>query len=216
MAKDIIFDVDARDRLKRGVDALANAVKVTLGPKGRNVVIDRKFGSPVITKDGVSVAKEIELEDPIENMGDVPALFLHYEKAIGVPLDYDALAFQTVAFLCEAYYGPLFGMHDTARGGDWVESVFQVAVIARRAMEALAEIIGLELDTLTLPEQLEATPYEDLALGKLITDLERLPEFEALHGWQRNILVSVPHYLRNQPESGDRHQGGVVPGRPLL
>src|SRR5215207_486091 len=69
MAKKIQYSVDARDGLKRGVDKLAEAVKVTLGPKGRNVVIDRKFGSPVITKDGVTVAKEIELEDPIENMG---------------------------------------------------------------------------------------------------------------------------------------------------
>ena len=69
MAKDIKFDIEARDALKRGVDALANAVKVTLGPQGRNVVIDKKFGGPTITKDGVSVAKEIELEDTIENMG---------------------------------------------------------------------------------------------------------------------------------------------------
>jgi len=69
MAKDIQFSVSAREGLKRGVDALANAVKVTLGPKGRNVVIDKKFGAPNITKDGVSVAKEIELSDPIENMG---------------------------------------------------------------------------------------------------------------------------------------------------
>tara|TARA_B110000971_G_scaffold131129_1_gene134180 strand:+ start:6258 stop:7892 length:1635 start_codon:yes stop_codon:yes gene_type:complete len=69
MAKNITFDIEARDALKRGVDALANAVKVTLGPKGRNVIIDRKFGAPTITKDGVSVAKEIELEDPVENMG---------------------------------------------------------------------------------------------------------------------------------------------------
>src|SRR6185295_13523680 len=69
MAKDINFNVEARDRLKRGVDALANAVKVTLGPKGRNVIIDKKFGSPVITKDGVTVAKEIELKDSIANMG---------------------------------------------------------------------------------------------------------------------------------------------------
>ena len=69
MAKDIYFDVEARDKLKRGVDALANAVKVTLGPKGRNVVIGRKFGSPQITKDGVTVAKEIELKDPVEDMG---------------------------------------------------------------------------------------------------------------------------------------------------
>jgi len=69
MAKELHFDVDARARLKRGVDQLADAVKVTLGPKGRNVVIDKKFGSPTVTKDGVTVAKEIELADPIENMG---------------------------------------------------------------------------------------------------------------------------------------------------
>ncbi len=69
MAKDIKFDIDARDGLKRGVDALANAVKVTLGPKGRNVIIGKAFGGPQITKDGVTVAKEIELEDPLENMG---------------------------------------------------------------------------------------------------------------------------------------------------
>lgn len=69
MAKQILFDTKARDKLKKGVDALANAVKVTLGPKGRNVVIDKKFGSPNITKDGVTVAKEIELQDPVENMG---------------------------------------------------------------------------------------------------------------------------------------------------
>jgi chaperonin GroEL len=68
MAKQIIFEKEARDKLKAGVDKLANAVKVTLGPKGRNVIIDRKFGAPTITKDGVSVAKEIELED-VENMG---------------------------------------------------------------------------------------------------------------------------------------------------
>lgn len=69
MAKQIYFDVEAREKLKKGVDALANAVKVTLGPKGRNVVIGKKFGAPQVTKDGVSVAKEVELKDPIENMG---------------------------------------------------------------------------------------------------------------------------------------------------
>ncbi|MBO3115890.1 chaperonin GroEL [Winogradskyella sp. DF17] len=69
MAKDIKFDIEARDGLKRGVDALANAVKVTLGPKGRNVIIGKSFGGPQVTKDGVTVAKEIELEDELENMG---------------------------------------------------------------------------------------------------------------------------------------------------
>ncbi len=69
MAKQIFFDIEARNKMKKGVDTLANAVKVTLGPKGRNVVIEKKFGAPQVTKDGVTVAKEIELEDPIENMG---------------------------------------------------------------------------------------------------------------------------------------------------
>src|SRR3982751_4494910 len=69
MAKEITFDTNARDKIKKGVDKLADAVKVTLGPKGRNVILDKKFGAPTVTKDGVSVAKEIELKDAIENMG---------------------------------------------------------------------------------------------------------------------------------------------------
>src|SRR5438270_11900971 len=69
MAKQLLFNEEARRELKRGVDALADAVKVTLGPKGRNVVLDKKFGAPTITNDGVTIAKEIELDDPFENMG---------------------------------------------------------------------------------------------------------------------------------------------------
>ncbi|HRE97682.1 MAG TPA: TCP-1/cpn60 chaperonin family protein, partial [Flavobacteriales bacterium] len=68
-SKNISFSAEAREKLKRGVDALADAVKVTLGPKGRNVVIDKKFGAPHVTKDGVTVAKEVELSDKVENMG---------------------------------------------------------------------------------------------------------------------------------------------------
>jgi len=69
MAKDIKFDIEVREAMKRGADQLANAVKVTLGPKGRNVIIEKKFGTPQVTKDGVTVAKEVELEDRYENMG---------------------------------------------------------------------------------------------------------------------------------------------------
>jgi chaperonin GroEL len=69
MAKDILFNLEARDKLKKGVDALSNAVKVTLGPKGRNVILEKSYGAPIITKDGVTVAKEVELTDPVENMG---------------------------------------------------------------------------------------------------------------------------------------------------
>ena len=69
MAKDIAYGMDARSALERGIDKLADTVKITLGPKGRNVVLDKKYGAPLITNDGVTIAKEIELEDPMENMG---------------------------------------------------------------------------------------------------------------------------------------------------
>ena len=69
MAKEIVFGEEARKSLQAGIDKLANTVKITMGPKGRNVVLDKKFGSPLITNDGVTIAKEIELEDPFENMG---------------------------------------------------------------------------------------------------------------------------------------------------
>ncbi|HEY6538239.1 MAG TPA: TCP-1/cpn60 chaperonin family protein, partial [Candidatus Dormibacteraeota bacterium] len=69
MPKQLLFDAEAQSALKRGVDKVADAVRITIGPKGRNVVLDKKFGSPTITNDGVTIAKEIELEDPFENMG---------------------------------------------------------------------------------------------------------------------------------------------------
>jgi hypothetical protein len=134
---------------------------------------------------------------PIENMGDVAALFRHYETAIGVPLDYDAIAYHTVSFLAEAIYGPLFGMHETGRGGDWVEGAVQVAMIGRRCMEALAEILDIAPDDIALPPP-EPADWNDLALNKLALEIGRLPESAELQGWQRNILVSIPHYLRNQ------------------
>ena len=90
MSKQIFFEIDARNKMKKGVDTLANAVKVTLGPKGRNVVIEKKFGAPAVTKDGVTVAKEIELEDPIENIGAqmVKEVALIFESGSHKSLDY--------------------------------------------------------------------------------------------------------------------------------
>lgn len=139
---------------------------------------------------------------PIENMGDVPALFRHYEKAMGVPLDHDAIAFHTVAFLAEAIYGPLFGLYETGRGGDWVEAAVQVPMIGRRCMEALAEILEIELDEIQLPPPAPAD-RDELALRKLAAEIDRLPESEALQGWQRNILASIPHYLEQKARYRD-------------
>jgi hypothetical protein len=132
---------------------------------------------------------------PIENMGDLPTLFRHYATASGAPLDLDAMAFHTVAFLAEAYYGPLFGLYDSGPGGDWVEGQVQVAVIGRRCLEALAEIIHVEFDWPDLPPA-QATLYEDLALVKLEAEILRLPDHPHLQAWQRNILASLPRSLK--------------------
>jgi hypothetical protein len=132
---------------------------------------------------------------PIEDMGDLPALFRRYEAASGQPLDWSAMAFHTVAFLAEAYYGPFFGLADRGPGGDWVESFVQVAVIGRRCLEALAEIDGIALEPVTLPAA-EPTPLEDLALERLELDIQRLNEQPHFSEWQRGILASLPRLLR--------------------
>ena len=132
---------------------------------------------------------------PIENMGDLPALFRRYEAASGTRLDWHVLAFHTVAFLVEAYYGPLIGLHDQQPGGDWVESYVQVAVIGRRALEALAELEDIALDEISLPPA-EQTPLEDLALTRLEAEITRLPAHPQMQDWQRNILASLPQMLR--------------------
>ncbi len=131
---------------------------------------------------------------PIENMGDLPALFERYSKSSGTTIDWTGMAFHTVAFLTEAYYGPLIGLHDMGPGGDWVESFVQVAIIGRRALEALAELDNISLDSLELSEPRQ-TPLQDLALERLTAEIERLPEHALMQGWQRKVLGSLPQML---------------------
>lgn len=134
---------------------------------------------------------------PVENMGDLPSLFRHYEKALGEPLDLGVIAYHTVAFLGVGYFAPLFALSRTEAGGDWVEAAVQCAFIGRRLFEALAEVEGIELDELTLPAP-RPSPLEEMALTKLAADLNRLPLSETFASWQRGILASVPEYLLNQ------------------
>ena len=131
---------------------------------------------------------------PVENMGDIPALYAHYAKALGQPLDLNAIAYHTVSFLAMAVFTPLFGIKELKPGGDWVEGWFQVALIARRAMEAMAEIVDVELDDLRLPAA-RKTPIEDLAVRKLIFEIDNLPLSEALADWQRGTISAIPGYL---------------------
>ena len=164
MAKDIQFGVNAREGLKRGVDALANAVKVTLGPKGRNVVIDRKFGAPNITKDGVSVAKEIELSDPIENMG---AQMLKEVASKTADIAGDGTTTATV--LAQAIVTN--GLKNVAAGAnpmDLKRGIDKAVTVAIGALKSLSREIG---DDSSKIEQVAAiSANNDNTIGKLIAE----------------------------------------------
>jgi hypothetical protein len=139
---------------------------------------------------------------PVENMGDVRALFDHYAQALGQPLDLDAIAYYTVMFLAYAVFTPLFALTEPSPGGDWVEAAIQVAFIGRRAMEALAEILGVDLDDRMELPAAPPMPLEELALNKLVFEIERLPLSDTLADWQRATLASLPGFLRNQIRYG--------------
>jgi len=135
-AKELHFDVEARARLKVGVDKLAQAVKATLGPKGRNVVLDRKFGSPTVTKDGVSVAKEIELEDPVENMG------AQMVKEVATKTsDVAGDGTTTATVLAQAIFGE--GLKNVTAGAD--------PMAIRRGIDKGVEVVVAELKKLSTP-----------------------------------------------------------------
>ena len=164
MAKEIVYDVDARERLREGADALANAVKVTLGPKGRNVVIDKKFGAPRITKDGVSVAKEIELEDAFQNAG------AQLVKSVASKTGDDAgdgtttATVLTQAILTEGMKNVAAGANplDVKRGID--KAVAKVVA----EIKAQSEQVGESYDKIEQVATISAN--NDAEIGKLIAD----------------------------------------------
>jgi chaperonin GroEL len=162
-AKELMFNTDARAKLKKGVDALADAVKVTLGPKGRNVVIDKKFGSPTVTKDGVTVAKEVELADPIENMG---AQMVKEVATKTSDLAGDGTTTATV--LAQAIYRE--GLKNVTAGANPME--------LKRGIEKAVEAVVDELKKLSTPSAGKKeiaqvgtiSANNDAEIGKLIAD----------------------------------------------
>ena len=164
MAKDIKYDVDARELLRQGADALANAVKVTLGPKGRNVVIEKKFGAPRITKDGVSVAKEIELEDPFQNAG------AQFVKSVASKTGDDAGDGTTTAtVLTQAILTE--GMKNVAAGAnplDLKRGIDKAVGKVVKSIKAQAEQVGTNYDKIEQVATISAN--NDAEIGKLIAD----------------------------------------------
>ncbi len=164
MAKEIVYDVDARERLREGADALANAVKVTLGPKGRNVVIDKKFGAPRITKDGVSVAKEIELEDAFQNAG------AQLVKSVASKTGDDAGDGTTTAtVLTQAILTE--GMKNVAAGANPLDVKRGIDKAVAKVVESIktqSEQVGESYDKIEQVATISAN--NDAEIGKLIAD----------------------------------------------
>jgi len=163
MAKEIVFESEARSQLKAGVDALANAVKVTLGPKGRNVIIDKKFGAPSITKDGVSVAKEIELKDPVQNMG------AQLVKEVASKTADDAGDGTTTAtVLAQAIYG--FGIKNVAAGANPMDLKRGID----KAVEAVITDLGKQSKSIANSNEIaqvgSISANNDMTIGKMIAD----------------------------------------------
>jgi chaperonin GroEL len=164
MAKTILFQGDARDKLKAGVDKLANTVKVTLGPKGRNVIIDKKFGAPTITKDGVSVAKEIELEDPIENMGAQMT-----KEVASKTADQAGDGTTTATVLAQAIVGP--GLKALASGAnpmDLKRGIDKAVAVVVESLKSVSENVGK--DTKKIEQVATISANNDSEIGKMIAE----------------------------------------------
>ena len=167
MAKDILFNMDARDQLKKGVDELANAVKVTLGPKGRNVIIEKKFGAPHITKDGVTVAKEVELSDPFQNTG------AQLVKSVASKTGDDAGDGTTTAtVLAQAIVG--VGLKNVTAGANPMDLKRGIDKAVAKVVESIksqAETVGDNYDKIEQVATISAN--NDPVIGKLIADAMR-------------------------------------------
>jgi chaperonin GroEL len=164
MAKQLYFDIEARNRMKKGVDILANAVKVTLGPKGRNVVLEKKFGAPSITKDGVTVAKEIELEDPIENMGAQMV-----KEVASKTSDIAGDGTTTATVLAQALITE--GLKNVAAGAnpmDLKRGIDKAVTSVVESLKSQSQKVGSDSSKI---EQVAAiSANNDFAIGKLIAD----------------------------------------------
>ena len=167
MAKEILFNIDARDQLKKGVDELANAVKVTLGPKGRNVIIEKKFGAPQITKDGVTVAKEVELADPFQNTG------AQLVKSVASKTGDDAGDGTTTAtVLAQAIVG--VGLKNVTAGANPMDLKRGIDKAVAKVVECIksqAETVGDNYDKIEQVATVSAN--NDPVIGKLIADAMR-------------------------------------------
>ena len=163
MAKQMKFDVDARDAMLKGVEKLSRAVKVTLGPKGRNVILDKKYGSPTVTKDGVSVAKEIELDDPFENMGAQMV-----REVASKTSDVAGDGTTTATVLAEAIYRE--GLKNVTAGANPMSLKRGIDKATEVLVAALAKMSKKTKSTEELAQVGTISANGDTAIGKIIAE----------------------------------------------
>ena len=163
MAKEITFDTSARDRVKKGVDKLANAVKVTLGPKGRNVILDKKFGAPTVTKDGVTVAKEIELKDAIENMGAQLV-----KEVASKTADAAGDGTTTATVLAQSIYS--HGIKNVAAGANPMDLKRGIDKAVEAVVESLRKQSRKIKDSAEIAQVATISSNSDETIGKMIAD----------------------------------------------
>ncbi|MFZ9981944.1 MAG: chaperonin GroEL [Cyclobacteriaceae bacterium] len=163
MAKEITFDTAARDRIKKGVDKLSDAVKVTLGPKGRNVILDKKFGAPTVTKDGVSVAKEIELKDPIENMGAQLV-----KEVASKTADAAGDGTTTATVLAQAIFA--HGIKNVAAGANPMDLKRGIDKAVTAIVENLAKMSKTIKSSQEIAQVATISSNNDVAIGKMIAE----------------------------------------------
>ncbi|MFN8298553.1 MAG: chaperonin GroEL [Chitinophagales bacterium] len=219
MAKNILFEKDARDKLKAGVDKLANAVKVTLGPKGRNVIIDKKFGAPHITKDGVSVAKEIELEDPIENMGAQMT-----KEVASKTADQAGDGTTTATVLAQAIVGPgLKALSSGANPMDLKRGIDKAVKAIVDNLKKQSENVGKDFSKIEQVASISAN--NDNEIGKMIADAMKKvgtegvitveeakgteTEVKTVEGMQFDRGYLSPYFVTN-PESMEAELEGAL------
>ncbi|MFN3821217.1 MAG: TCP-1/cpn60 chaperonin family protein, partial [bacterium] len=163
-AKEIVFDLDARQAMKKGIDKLTDAVKVTLGPRGRNVLIDRKFGAPLSTKDGVTVAKEIELENPIENMGAQMV-----REVASKTSDVAGDGTTTATILAQAIYSE--GLRNVIAGSNPMDLKRGIEIAVKEVVEYIKKVskpVGTNWDEIANVAAISAN--NDERIGKLIAE----------------------------------------------
>lgn len=214
MAKQLFFNTDARNKMKKGVDTLANAVKVTLGPKGRNVVLEKKYGAPSITKDGVTVAKEIELEDLVENMGAQMV-----KEVASKTSDIAGDGTTTATVLAQAIIAE--GLRNVAAGANPMDLKRGIDKAVKAVVEHLqkqSEKVGNDSNKI---EQVAAiSANNDAAIGKLIAEaMNKVTKdgvitveeakgtdttVEVVEGMQFDRGYLSPYFVTNSEKNGSR------------